>query len=206
VEDDAAQGQILNELRSRPAELLLEWHQVLQVLQGDLERRASLKTFDRSDPENTLGLQSWNSVGTLAVLLGQSDKSEELFEDLLQLRRGLQPTYGRIHKGTPFHQIGRAKLVMGQTALAREYFTYAAIEDLIRDRGDVDSAMQSPASQTLRVQFGYTRASFKRLADLIPEDDGTQSGRLKYANPELIVLADVDTVSIADPNAPDNGL
>ena len=72
---------------------------------------------------------------------------------------------------------------------------------------DVDAAMPGPAAQTLRVQSGFTRESFERLAELIPgEDDTSRIGRLKYANPELIVLADVETASIAERNAPDNGL
>lgn len=146
-------------------------------------------------------------MGTLAILLGQSDRSEELFKDLLQQLRVLQQRLGRIHKGTPFHQIGRAKSVMGQTASAREYFIYAAIEDIINNRGDVEAAIPGPAGGTLRIQFGFTRESFERLAALIPaEDDASRIARLRYANPELIVLADIDTTSIAERDLPGHGL
>jgi len=183
----------------RPTELLLSWPDAIQVLWGDLDRHASLPDFNPRDPENTLNLVPWNALGTVALLLRQPEHSEELFKALLQAIRGWQRTRGRIHKGTPYHQIGRAKLVKGELRSARAYFTYAAVEDLINNDGNVEAAMGSPASQTLRVQFGYARGSFERLAGVLPpSDDGTRRGRLRFANPELLFLADVPTHEIAD--------
>ena len=143
-------------------------------------------------------IRAWNLLGSLAIAHSQPSLAEQLFEALLQDLRSVQPRRGRVHKGTPYHQIGWAKLSSGDPRGAREYFVLAAIEDLIRVGGDI-GVLATPASETLAATFAFTHESFAELRETVARAlaDNTSVGHLKLENPELLLLGWIPTETIS---------
>jgi hypothetical protein len=145
-------------------------------------------------------IRVWNLFGSIAIGEGQAVLAEDLFSVLLSELRTLQPDHGRVHKGTPYHQVAWAKMVAGDPGGAKEYFTYAAIEDLI-ETGIPEEVPVTPATQTLAIQYGTTPQALRQLVTLVQRAalDDTSVGRLKVQNPEILLMDErVSLAEIAD--------
>jgi hypothetical protein len=142
-------------------------------------------------------IAAWNAIGAFAVIRGRPHFAEELFSALLEELRALQPRIGRVHKGTPYHQIGWSKAEAGDFEGAQEYFVYAVIEDLISIGGDPEG-LETPASLTLMFQYGFTSAQLNDLLMMVRSKTHKTDplARLRFENPELLFLDNVRTESI----------
>jgi hypothetical protein len=181
-------------------ELFAYWFDlVIPVLRDTLrEYTAGTEPLEVEQDPLDAHIRVWNFIGELAISNGRPTFARDLFTTLLQELRALQPSRGRIHKGTPYHQIGKSILVDGDIAGAREYFIFAAIEDLITDRGNA-ADLNSPASQTLQIQYGETRSFFEQLAVRLREllSDTSREAALKLQNPELLFIDPVRVGTIS---------
>jgi hypothetical protein len=143
-------------------------------------------------------ISAWNLLGSLAILAGQPRFATDLFTTLLRELRAVQPKRGRVHKGTPYHQIGWSLLVAHDAEHARDYFLFATIEDLITDGGDA-THLNSPASRTLQMQYGETREFLQALAARIRPlmSDQSPEAQLKLQNPELLAIDPVRVATVS---------
>jgi hypothetical protein len=193
VQSKSELGEKFNELVSEFSVLQLfsYWFDLVLPVLRDTLREQTAGEGELKVEEDPLDAQigAWNLLGTLAISTGQPRFARDLFTTLLQEMRAMQPRRGRVHKGTPYHQIGRSMLFAGDLKGAHEYFVFAAIEDLITDRGNA-AHLNSPASQTLQIQYGETRAFFEELAARLRElfSDESADAALKLQNPELLFI------------------
>jgi hypothetical protein len=185
-----------------PEQLLRHWYDVLiPTLAGTLreEVKEEAEVNVGEDPLDA-HLRAWLATGEWAIQSGQPRFGRDLFTVLLLELRSLQPTHGRVHKGTPYHEIGVALLTMGDLTGAERYFTFAAIEDLISTNNDA-AGLDTPASQTLRAVYRRGRDYFEELAARLGELSSTESveNELKLENPELLFIEPAGTVEIEPP-------
>jgi hypothetical protein len=104
------------------------------------------------------------------------------------------------------HVRRRARCRSGDLADAEAYFAFAAIEDLIWVDGVIEQ-LNSPASQTLQLQYGRGREYFEDLArrlEVVGSSRRTED-TLKLENPELLFI-EPDRTATIDVSPPENDL
>jgi hypothetical protein len=184
--------------------LLPHWYDILIPTLAETlrEQVAGTPKIDVGEDPLDAHIHVWLAIGEAAIQSGQPTFGRDLFTALLAELRALQPTHGRVHKGTPYHEIGVALLTMGDRAGAERYFTFAAIEDLISTHGDA-AGLDTPASQTLRAVYQRETDYFEGLAaqldDLQPPGVPIPENTLKLENPELLFIESRRTVNLAPP-------
>jgi hypothetical protein len=186
-------------------QVLAYWYDVvIPVLSETLREYATGNaSVDVTQDPLDAHIRVWNLMGDLVLRSGQPTFARDLFAALLRELRTLQATRGRVHKGTPYHQIGVSMLASGDRLGAEAYFIFATVEDLVLVQGDV-GALNSPASQTLQVQYGRGNAFFedlsRRLRDVRANE--THEAILKLENPELLFVEPARTAAIAASDSP----
>jgi hypothetical protein len=134
----------------------------------------------------------WNVLGMAAVFNGRPTLALELYRHLLQVLREAQQRIGRLHKGTPYHQIGWTHLMSGEPPdHARDWFLLAALEDSITYGSNDGAFPETPASRVLRAQYDLTDVALRRLLDAVAAVRQFQNELVRKVvieNPELILL------------------
>jgi hypothetical protein len=131
-------------------------------------------------------LERWNLLGiNVAVVVGMSE-AEGLFRALLSVLRAAQERLGRLHKGTPLHELGWLRLRTDPPA-ARPYIFAALIEDCIRDPNGFRAG---PAARVCRDVLGRGDAFFDEVEEFVAKDvpGSDEMTALARSDPELLSL------------------
>lgn len=114
-----------------------------QRFQVELDKHPANSEPNVEADELGLILNGWNAIGVNAALHGRVPEAEALFRELLSILRRNQLRLGRLHKGTPLHELGWLRL-RNDAERATPYILAALIEDVIRDPAGFKSG---PAAQ-----------------------------------------------------------
>lgn len=86
------------------------------------------------DPYNDPDNLPWNGIGIAFLNSNHSSEALTVFQSQLQSYLDIQEkTKKRIHKGTPYHFLGKVYLGIGNLELAREHFLFAFVEDILTE-------------------------------------------------------------------------
>src|SRR5206468_2566908 len=116
--------------------------------------------------------------------------AEDLYVLLLRNVRSWQEASTRIHKGTPYHMLGMAKVLQDQREAAHDYFVLAALEDALLG----GSWQGGPAASMLGAQWNRD-VEFDLVGQLAAKAS-EYSGEMEHVvvwNPELLLMADRPT-------------
>lgn len=133
-------------------------------------------------------IRNWNWVAILAAEGGDFPTSITLVEELLTALRGHQSRLGRLHKGTPLHQLGWAHARAGNVQISQSYFTAAMVEDILRDP---DGFLEGPAAQTLATVFEKGDEFFSGTVEAVNRVSTNEAlVGIALQDPTLIAIAD----------------
>lgn len=187
--DDAvtAQAQILE----TSAESLEAWSQEVvprlsQRLKAELDK--SKKNSQPNVESGRLGdiIGRWNALGISAALSMRFNDADLLFKALLSLLRREQNRLGRLHKGTPLHELGWIRLRAGDVGGATPYILAALLEDAIRDP---ESFVNGPAAKVSLNVLGRDRSLFRDVKGFVATKHlPKELTEIAFLDPELLSL------------------
>jgi len=127
----------------------------------------------------------WNKLASgLAIFFKVYTYSEKIYKGLYSLYCELQKSMGRIHKGTPLHQIGWLDLIKGSPETLKRsqyYMKLAMIEDVLT-KGDEYKSL--PAFKVLKHEHNLSESNLERLATWTK----SQNTEPTEQRPELLFL------------------
>ncbi len=148
---------------------------------------------DKSQPnleEGEVGdiVSRWNWISIVAAEEGDYATSIALEEGLLAELRRAQSRLGRLHKGTPLHQIGWAHGRAGRPEIAEEFFVAAMTEDILRD---ADGFRNAPAASTLSNVFNKRESFFAAAAAAVKQvQDESPIGDFALTDPAILSIVE----------------
>lgn len=135
----------------------------------------------------TQEVERWNVPGLAYLRPEFAPLATDLYERLLLHARGVQHVINaRLHKGTPYHMLGWAKLLQDDRDEARDYFVLAAFEDALIDS---EGWRGAPAATTLNAHWSES-AEIERVTLLVNCADQCDEDqqRILVWNPELLLM------------------
>jgi hypothetical protein len=152
------------------------------------------KLFDPIINPDTL---FWNTVGTTLLGTGRLMEALTVFQSQLKSYMDAQEETGkRIHKGTPYHYLGRVYIDMGKFASAREQFLLAFIEDILTEiqygqgvpnMPSITDAFTCPAPIVLDISFAMRNTELKDLYAFTKSTQSSESDN-DWHYPEMMLL------------------
>ena len=138
------------------------------------------------DPRVMREIERWNIPGVAMLVPEFAPMAEVVYARLLTRLRELQGSIeARLHKGTPYHMMGWARLLRNDQASAREYFRLAAFEDAVKGEG----WPEEPAARVLEGTWGAD-SEFEWVTNLLGRANLLDEPlrRIYLWNPELLML------------------
>jgi hypothetical protein len=191
AETENSQRSALERVLTRAGASLGAWSQEIIPHLASRLQEALDREPDGSRPNleaDALGriLFSWNGLSMSAALSGFPPEAEVVIRELLSILRRNQQRLGRLHKGTPLHQLGWLRL-RTDPAGATPYILAALVEDVIRDP---EGFMGAPAAQVCVNVLGIDPSLFNEVKTFVtapvPGPDEVQE--LARSDPELLSL------------------
>ena len=135
--------------------------------------------------------EHWIQLGFLAAYLGRTRLAFDTYFAMLEECRLFQREGPRVHKGTPYHQLGWTLLAQTdpQRDEARDYFLLAAIEDVLS--GWTVDEPPKPALRVLQSEFAIAPTRVQEwVSELLASTAVNNERLLEQArrNPELLTL------------------
>ncbi len=180
------------ELNALLARINLQWLQIwtqglLDEFQLHFEPR--LQTLTPDSPEWKLIVdQKWNQIGIILAQLGAFKWARLLYHLEYSILCRIQSSKGRVHKGTPLHQIGWVELVEGtrESLLRSKYFMkLALIEDCLTVGNEYKNL---PAFRVLRAEHHLAEPVLANLAKGTKKWLRSYDEQFDHTRPELIYL------------------
>jgi len=144
-----------------------------------------LKSIDQWTPQWIFEIGKWNLLGQVLVVPLHAFKwAEKLWKALYKLLCELQSSKGRIHKGTPLHNMGWVNLLQGnQLSMTRSqlFIKLAMIEDVLTDESTYKS---TPAYRMLIGEHNIPALRLEELAKHVSE----YKKKGDFMIPELVYL------------------
>jgi hypothetical protein len=192
--DAADEGQVRSALRTlvaAPAQTLGAWRQAVVPrlaarFQDALDKEPKGSRPNVEDGELGQILSRWNALGVSAAVSQLVPEADAVFRELLSVLRRNQPRLGRLHKGTPLHELGWLRLRTDPDA-ATPYILAALIEDVIRDpTGFQDGA----AAQVCLHVLGRDPSLFDEVRRFVEVDvpGPPEVQQLARSDPEVLSL------------------
>lgn len=135
----------------------------------------------------SLEIDKWNWMGIVLGQLRAFKWSEEIYRALYELLVDLQSSKGRIHKGTPLHQIGWVDLLRGtpeSIKRSKYYMKLAMMEDKITNGAGFKNL---PAYKVLKGEHNLSEVYLDRIVKWVDTYREKRPG-IPCLRPELIYL------------------
>lgn len=130
----------------------------------------------------------WPHIGIILAQLGAFKWAQVLYELEYSVLCRVQVEKGRVHKGTPLHQIGWVALVEGtlESLVRSKYFMKLALIEDCLTVGDQYKAL--PAFRVLNSEHHLAEPVLVSLADAVMKWARTDRAPFERSRPELIYL------------------
>jgi hypothetical protein len=138
-------------------------------------------------------IERWNVAGAAMLVPEFAQLAQAVYARLLRRLRELQEAVqARLHKGTPYHMLGYARLFQDDPLSARDYFRLAAFEDAFKG----DGWREEPAANTLTSTW-RSDVELEFVASLVKRGNSMDRAfyRLYVWNPEFLMLKAVQEAS-----------
>jgi hypothetical protein len=181
-----------DELNALLAQIDIQWLQIwTQGLLDEFQRHFEprLQEFAPDSQEWRLIVDwKWPKIGIILAQLGAFKWARLLYHLEYSVLCRIQSSKGRVHKGTPLHQIGWVELVEGtrESLLRSKYFMKLA---LIEDYLTAGSAYKNlPAFRVLKSEHHLAEPVLANLAEGTEKWLQSYDEQFDHTRPELIYL------------------